>query len=29
LPKYAFLGFGQMPLKVAKIAFPPGLAKAV
>ena len=29
LPKYAFLGFGQMPLKVAKIAFSPGPAKAV
>ena len=29
LPKYAFLGFGQMPLKVAKIAFYPGPAKAV
>ncbi len=28
LPKYAFLGFGQMPLKVAKIAFSPGPAKA-
>ena len=29
LPKYAFPGFGQMPLKVAKIAFSPGPAKAV
>ena len=29
LPKCAFLGFGQMPLKVAKIAFSPGPAKAV
>ena len=29
LPKYAFLGFDQMPLKVAKIAFSPGPAKAV
>ena len=25
LPKCAFLGFGQMPLKVAKIVFFPGL----
>ena len=29
LPKYAFLGFGQMPLKVAKKAFSPDPAKAV
>jgi len=29
LPKCAFPGFGQMPLKVAKIVFSPGSAKAV
>ena len=29
LPKYAFLGFGQMPLKVAKVAFSLGPTKAV
>ncbi len=29
LPKCAFLGFGQMPLKVEKLAFSPGPAKAV
>ena len=29
LPKCTFLGFGQMPLKVAKIVLYPGLAKAV
>ena len=29
LPKCASFGFGQMPLKVAKIEFSPGPAKAV
>ena len=28
LPKYAFLGFGQMPLKTAKISIFPAPAKA-
>ena len=29
LPKYTSFDFGQMPLKVAKIVFSPGPAKAV